>query len=128
MYPAFRPIFSLLFLPCDNRLDSIYSVRAGDETWLSLSRNGGIIDGHGGRHTIVLTCSTRKIDTYSTYLVVENNNNLSDIKTIMITMDVVVKQNTVFSVLVDGKQVPNPVIDMGEVYFYQTYLTFCTIT
>lgn len=50
----------------------IYLARATDESWLTLSRNGGIIEGHGARHIISLSCSTRRIDAHSTYVIIEN--------------------------------------------------------
>ncbi|KAF2076702.1 hypothetical protein CYY_002015 [Polysphondylium violaceum] len=100
---------------------SIYSIRADqDESWLNISRNGGKIESHG-RHTITLTFSTKKIDMYSSYLIIENKNNPSDLKTIQITLDVVVKQNSHFSVMVEGKQTPTPSINLGDVYYGITY-------
>lgn len=113
-----------IYSVCLTAIDTIYNVRMTDESWLTLSRNGGIIDGHGGRHTIVINCSTRKIDVHSTYLIVENVNNPSDIKSIMVSMDVVAKQNAHFSVMMDGKLTTSPVIDFGEVYYFQTYPPF----
>ncbi|EGC35017.1 hypothetical protein DICPUDRAFT_79246 [Dictyostelium purpureum] len=99
---------------------SIYSMKENDHTWLNLSRNSGKIEPHG-RHIITATFSTKRIDMYSTYLIIENRNNPADIKTIQITFDVVVKQNSHFSVLVEGKQNPTPSINLGDVYYNITY-------
>src|SRR5689334_21876340 len=72
-------------------------------------------------HNITLTFSTKKMDTYSTFLLIENIANPSNMKLLRINVKVVAMQNTYFSVLVDGKQANNPVIDFGEVYYNHSF-------
>ncbi|EFA77121.1 hypothetical protein PPL_09876 [Heterostelium album PN500] len=98
----------------------IFTTKQSDEQWLGMSRNSGKIEAHG-RHNITLTFSTKRMDMYSAYLIVENKNNPSDQKTIHITMDVVAKQNTHYKVWVDGRQEDSPSINLGDVFYNTTY-------
>eukprot|EP01133_Synstelium_polycarpum_P011912 gene11912-13878_t len=98
----------------------MFTSKTSDEQWFQMSRNAGRIEPHG-RHNITLTFATKRMDMHSAYLIVENRNNPGDQKTIHITMDVVARQNTHFTVWVDGRQNAQPVIDLGDVFYNATY-------
>ncbi|GAM18857.1 hypothetical protein SAMD00019534_020320 [Acytostelium subglobosum LB1] len=98
----------------------MYTTKQTDEQWLSMSRNSGKIESQG-RHNITLTFSTKRMDMYSAYLIVENKSNPSDQKTIHITMDVVAKLNTHFNIMVDGRQQEASLINLGDVFYNTTY-------
>jgi len=86
-------------------------------SWLSLSRNHGILKNSDDQHEIILTVSTKEFDLYSTYLIVENCENLEDIKSILLTYGVVSERTEdFFSVRVSGVE-DKPVIDLGNVFF-----------
>ena len=72
-------------------------------------------------HNITLTFSTKKVDTFNTYLIIENCANPHNTKMLRIGFKVVATQNTYFSVLVDGKESTSHTIDFGEVYYNQTF-------
>ena len=92
-----------------------------DYSWLSLNRNNGVLD-FGEKHKITLTCSTKKMDSYATYLMIENLSNPGDLVVVHIKFKVVSRQITSFNVLVDEKSVNSQLtIDFGNVYYDQPY-------
>eukprot|EP01113_Clastostelium_recurvatum_P027747 TRINITY_DN3354_c0_g1_i1.p1 TRINITY_DN3354_c0_g1~~TRINITY_DN3354_c0_g1_i1.p1 ORF type:complete len:889 (+),score=244.34 TRINITY_DN3354_c0_g1_i1:340-2667(+) len=100
----------------------IYTVKDGgqDEGWMSLSRHTGVLEPLG-RHVLTLTVSTKRMDTLSTYMIIENLSVPSNMKTVFVTMDVVAKHNAHFAVIVNGKANVNPVLQFGEVHYNQSY-------
>lgn len=111
----------------------------------TIGRNRGILSRAGEHQQVTLTFATDKVDFYSTYLLIQNIDNPQDLKTIRISHEVwlslpatvsrhsllfsapvsinqvVSQEKVLFGVLVDGKQVENPVIDLGDVYYDQVY-------
>ncbi|KAL6074415.1 Autophagy-related protein 2 [Balamuthia mandrillaris] len=93
----------------------IYSLKDTDDSWLTLSRNGGILEKLGDRQQLVLTFSTERMDFYSTYVIVENLDNPKDVKYIKVDLEVVESSNaSYFSIIVGGEKLENPTIDIGE--------------
>jgi len=50
-----------------------------------------------------MSCSTKKMDSYAAYLILENLSNIGDISVIHVRFKVVSKQSAHFSVVADGK-------------------------
>jgi hypothetical protein len=62
------------------------------------------------------------MDSYSTYVIVENLSSPGDFALIHVRFKVVSRQGAQFSVIADGKATSvNPVIDYGGVYYDQFY-------
>eukprot|EP01083_Nonionella_stella_P153944 495315_1 len=109
------------------------------DRFLSLSRENGILEGLQDAHSVTLRLSTMRVGHYSTYLIMRNIQNPSDVHTMRVEMEVVGQfdENVHFQVHVDGKQsikrirssgdayydVPKetPILDIGEVYFSHVY-------
>ena len=74
---------------------------------VSISRSSGTLSDRHETHMITLDCSTQRLDIYSTYVVVENVDNPHDLKTIHVTMRMIVSADVpishYFSVIVDTK-------------------------
>ena len=74
---------------------------------VSISRSSGTLSDRHETHMITLDCSTQRLDIYSTYVVVENVDNPHDLKTIHVSMRMIVSADVpisqYFSVIVDTK-------------------------
>ena len=53
-----------------------------------MSRTGGIIESVGDNHSISLTFSTKKMDTFTTYIIIENCHNPHNVKTVRVNFKV----------------------------------------
>ncbi|KAI8894172.1 hypothetical protein BC833DRAFT_624198 [Globomyces pollinis-pini] len=78
----------------------IYCLNESDSSWISCSRTDGILDSlrssyvsSSSANTISISFSVAVRGTWSSYLILENNDNSFDIKFIRVTMEVVAKQN-----------------------------------
>lgn len=99
----------------------INTVDKDDKNWLTFSKTRGFLSKSKEKHIIQLSFNTKKMDSYSTFIVVENCSNPGDLKFIRVSIKVIATQNTHFSVFVGGKSSPNPVIDFGDVYYNHSY-------
>ncbi|CAG8474285.1 10773_t:CDS:2 [Acaulospora colombiana] len=122
----------------DYRLKTVF---VNDKNWLNISRNEGTLEAtsedHNRQyidiHTVTLSFSTSTRNVYSTYLIVENLKNPSDIKTIRILMEVVAHQNLrrganiplpnnhVFDVYVNGVDISQTQIEMLNIFYGYEY-------
>eukprot|EP00743_Colponemidia_sp_Colp-15_P010332 GILK01011366.1.p1 GENE.GILK01011366.1~~GILK01011366.1.p1 ORF type:complete len:1105 (-),score=175.64 GILK01011366.1:100-2979(-) len=94
----------------------VYLLNDVDETWLTLSRTCGVLQQFREFHSLTVLASTSQLGVFSTYIVIENRCNPSDIKMIRVRLEVVASYNpdgTVmgtegklpsdyFTVLIDG--------------------------
>eukprot|EP00965_Chrysotila_dentata_P123932 4096479-Pleurochrysis_carterae.AAC.3 len=115
------------------------STEEGEE-WLSFSRTSGTLQEQHETQVVTLHCATDKLEIYPTYVVVENLDNTDDLKTVLISMEMVVSRVTAsnyYSVIVDGKA-PQAVatpegraaatrdsdlsLDLGDVYYGVLYV------
>ena len=74
--------------------------------WLSFSRTAGTLHEPHETHMVMLHCSTQRLEIYSTYVVVDNLDNPDDLKTVRVSMEIVVADvaaSKYFSVVVDGR-------------------------
>ncbi|CAG8851186.1 25930_t:CDS:1, partial [Gigaspora margarita] len=57
------------------------------QNWLNINQTNGTLEALVGTHTLTLSFSTNARNIYSTYLIIENLNNPSDIRTIRVVME-----------------------------------------
>jgi hypothetical protein len=79
------------------------------EEWVSFSRSSGILPSRHETHMITLDCSTQQLDIHSTYVVIENVDDPRDVKTVHVSMRMVVSDapaSSYFSVIVDSRVRP----------------------
>lgn len=91
--------------------------------WLSLSQLHGTISSQHDTHHITLSFTTDDLRAYSTYLILENCTNPSDVKIIRVQMEAVLSGaqhgRQLFAVHVDGLSDDSgvPTLDLREVFF-----------
>ena len=79
--------------------------------WLSLSHTEGTLAGRHETHMVTLSCSTQHMEIYQAYIVVENIDNPDDLKTIRVSMEMIVSDASAasyFSIIVDGERERRP--------------------
>ncbi|CAG8555592.1 22363_t:CDS:2, partial [Racocetra persica] len=118
----------------------IKTVFESDKNWLNINRFEGTLealtDDYEQRldaHTITLSFSTNTRNVHSTYLIIENLSNPSDIKTIRVMMEVVARQNLrrgtsaplsnnhVFDIYVNGVDISHTWIEMLNLFYGSEY-------
>ena len=62
-----------------------------------MSKTGGVIEKVGEQHTISLNFSTKRLDTYTTYIIVENVSNPHNLKMVRVNFKVTLKMLRKFS-------------------------------
>ncbi|CAG8457039.1 15393_t:CDS:2, partial [Dentiscutata heterogama] len=112
------------------RLKTVFE---NDKNWLNINRIEGTLETPLDAHTITLSFSTNARNIYSTYLIIENLNNPSDIKTIRVMMEVVARQNLrrgtntplpnnhVFDIYVNGVDISHTWIEMLNLFYGSEY-------
>ncbi|KAF0517022.1 peroxisomal membrane protein mpv17 [Gigaspora margarita] len=112
------------------RLKTVFE---NDKNWLNINRIDGTLEASVDAHTITLSFSTNARNIYSTYLIIENLNNPSDIKTIRVMMEVVARQNLrrginmplpnnhVFDIYVNGIDISHTWIEMLNLFYGAEY-------
>ena len=81
------------------------------EEWLSFSRSSGTLTARHETQMITLDCSTQRLDIYSAYVLIENVDDPHDLKTVHVSMRVVVSDapaSNYFTVIVDSRVKPTP--------------------
>ncbi|GES89175.1 hypothetical protein GLOIN_2v1769365 [Rhizophagus clarus] len=119
----------------------IKTASASDKSWLNISRTEGTLEALADEHhrqytdvhAITLSFSTSIRNVYSTYLVIKNLDNPSDIKTIRVMMEVVARQNLkrgtnisltnnhVFDIYVNGVDTNQKCIEMSNLFYGSEY-------
>ena len=91
-------------LPLRYRLHTVHT-EEGDE-WLSFSRSSGTLTQQHETQVVTLFCSTEYLEIYPTYVMLENLDDPNDMKTVLVSMDMLVDDSPAsnyFSVFVDGR-------------------------
>jgi hypothetical protein len=100
-----------------------------EESWLMISRSGGILapEGrHGDSQSLILTLARDRVDVYSTYLIIATSDE-REVKVIRISMEVIADglvpgmAESYFSVICDGRGADSRFIDYSIVMFDQVY-------
>ena len=126
----------------------IRSVNESDKSWIAFSRSEGVLEGNraanGGRTTssssqiITLSFMTHTRGIYTTYLVIENSENPSDVKMIRASVEIVGRQNVrrtatgqvatadsinnhVFDVFMNGVEAEQSVVVMENLFYENEY-------
>ncbi|PKC72861.1 hypothetical protein RhiirA1_411279 [Rhizophagus irregularis] len=119
----------------------IKTVSAIDKSWLNISRTEGTLEALADEHhrqytdvhAITLSFSTSTRNVYSTYLIIKNLDNPSDIKTIRVMMEVVARQNLkrgtnisltnnhVFDIYVNGVDNNQKCVEMSNLFYGSEY-------
>lgn len=103
--------------------------RAEEDSWLTVSRSGGVLapsGERGGSQVLVLTMLRNLVNVYSAYLVFEAGDGC-EVKTVRLLMEVVADGATpgvadsYFSVLCDGRGADSRFIDYNTIIFGQLY-------
>lgn len=98
----------------------LFPIGGKENSWITFSQTEGVLEGKHDSHVIKLNFSTKELNNYSTYLVLQNMNNFGDMKIIRLNMEVVssgLDSKNYFNVLVDeGPIENNSVIELGEVF------------
>eukprot|EP00698_Gefionella_okellyi_P011205 TRINITY_DN2946_c0_g1_i1.p1 TRINITY_DN2946_c0_g1~~TRINITY_DN2946_c0_g1_i1.p1 ORF type:complete len:2682 (+),score=550.34 TRINITY_DN2946_c0_g1_i1:90-8135(+) len=105
----------------------ISTVSETDDQWLQIAPLSGMV--HKDSVEIHLRFLTNRMGVFSTYVMIENEDNPDDLKSIRCNMEVVSTTNQIpktpslpiFSVLVDGRDDPQPVIKAGLVSYNHLY-------
>eukprot|EP00004_Rigifila_ramosa_P020397 TRINITY_DN5294_c0_g1_i2.p1 TRINITY_DN5294_c0_g1~~TRINITY_DN5294_c0_g1_i2.p1 ORF type:complete len:2470 (-),score=501.56 TRINITY_DN5294_c0_g1_i2:14-6991(-) len=110
-------------------------INSESDFWLSLSCQGGVVSSQRACE-VTLTIATDTMGMFATFLVLYNLSNPRDINTVRVACEVVLtRTNTeslsaasalsssasLFSLKVDGLDIPNPLIDFGDVYHGSLY-------
>lgn len=112
------------------RLPSVASGNGDGESWLRVSRSGGILAANGKRdcaHKLTITVSRCKVDVFQEYVVIENCRTPGDLKIVRVALEVVVDGSdpgvaeAFFSVVCDGRGADSRFIDYSEIVFEQVY-------
>jgi hypothetical protein len=103
----------------------------GDHTsWLELSCCSGILEKFGSFQTVQLKALTSSMGVFSSYLLIENLNNPSDVFVCRVEIEIVAPgshfdsaegKEDIFEVCLDNSQGESSLIDLGEVYYTHIY-------
>ena len=96
----------------------LYPVVACD--WLRLNRSSGTLSHPGDKQNIRLKVKVTELGDYSTYLLLENGENVGDIKTIRLSIHILASDAHSFNIRVSGLLLGSPqapIIDYGKTVY-----------